>query len=401
MTGSPRPRVLYVQFTNPAGCGPLEHSARMLIDAGFDVTFLGVAPADDPMTFPTDAHLQLVLQSLPRPGWRQKLGYVRFALWTLWWAYRRKPSWVYVSDRLAAPIGLAMRKLLGVRVVYHEHDSPDEIEGKTSIFLRSVLAARRRLALCADACVLPNDQRAAEFARTTGRLHVEAVWNCPMRRDVVGERIYSTAPPLRLLYHGSIVPVRLPLALIDAVAMVPAATLSIVGFETIGHRDYLDQLKRRAEAIGIAARVQFAGTFPDRGELMSHCSTCDVGVSLLSGGFSDFNERTMVGASSKVFEYLACGLALLVANQPDWRAAYVDTGLGRSCDPESADSIAAALRWFVEHSAERVEMGRRGRQKILDEWNYDRTFRPVLEQIVGSAGETRSDSALTTLETSV
>jgi hypothetical protein len=46
-------------------------------------------------------------------------------------------------------------------------------------------------------------------------------------------------------------------------------------------------------------------------------------------------------------------------------------------------------------------MGRRGRQKILDEWNYDRTFRPVLEQIVGGAGETRSDSALTTLETSV
>jgi glycosyltransferase involved in cell wall biosynthesis len=396
-----RPRILYVQFTNPAGYGPLESGARMLVDAGCDVAFIGVAAADDPLTFPTDERFQIVLQRLERPGWRQKLHYVRFTIWALRWAYRWKPSWVYVSDRLAAPIGLLMRRFLGTRVVYHEHDSPDETPQPTSIFLRLVLEARRRLALCADACVLPNDQRAAEFTRTTGRPSVDTVWNCPRRTDVVAERVRAKDASLRVLYHGTIVPVRLPFAVIDAVAAVPQATLSVVGYGTVGHPDYLDQLKGRAAALGISDRVQFVGTFPKRRELMIHCSTCDVGLSLLSGTFADFNERTMVGASSKVFEYLACGLALLVGNLPDWREAYVDTDLARSCDPESADSIAAALRWFVEHPDERLEMGRRGRQKVLDEWNYERTFRPVLERIVGSGGAVHPNRPLATLETPV
>jgi len=38
--GSER-RILYVQFTNPAAYPPLEHSARLFADAGWDVMFLG------------------------------------------------------------------------------------------------------------------------------------------------------------------------------------------------------------------------------------------------------------------------------------------------------------------------------------------------------------------------
>jgi glycosyltransferase involved in cell wall biosynthesis len=386
MTASARPRVLYVQFTNPCGYSLLEHSARLLVDAGFDVAFLGVVAADDPLRFATDANLQLTLQPLPLPGWRQKLGYLRFAMAAFSWALRWKPSWIYASDRLAAPVALLLRHVVRTRVVYHEHDSPDEGAAPASMFLRAVMAARQRLARAADICVLPNAERAAAFARTTGRREVEAVWNCARRRDVTPPRALSTSGRLRVLYHGTIVPVRLPLAVIDAIAAVPGAVLSIVGYGTVGHPGYLDILKRRADALGVSDRVEFAGTFPQRRELMAHCATCDVGLALLSGVLSDFNERTMVGASSKVFEYLACGLALLVADLPDWRAAYVETGVARACDPVSAESVGAALRWFIEHPTEHLEMSRRARQRILDDWNYEHTFRPVLERMVASVG---------------
>src|SRR5215470_7726432 len=36
-----RNRILYVQFTNPAGYPPLEHSSRILAARGWDVLFLG------------------------------------------------------------------------------------------------------------------------------------------------------------------------------------------------------------------------------------------------------------------------------------------------------------------------------------------------------------------------
>jgi hypothetical protein len=42
----------------------------------------------------------------------------------------------------------------------------------------------------------------------------------------------------------------------------------------------------------------------------------------------DINMQAMVGASDKAFDYLACGLALLVSDLPDWRAIYVEAGYG-------------------------------------------------------------------------
>jgi glycosyltransferase involved in cell wall biosynthesis len=91
----------------------------------------------------------------------------------------------------------------------------------------------------------------------------------------------------------------------------------------------------------------------------------------------------MVGASNKPFDYLARGLALLVSDVPAWRATYVERGLGRCCDPGDPDSVAQAIRWFAERPAEARAMGERGRRQVADEWNYERQFAPVLEQLVG------------------
>ena len=42
-----RPRVLYVQYTNPAAYPPIHHSGRMLADAGFDVRMVGTSRAKE------------------------------------------------------------------------------------------------------------------------------------------------------------------------------------------------------------------------------------------------------------------------------------------------------------------------------------------------------------------
>jgi glycosyltransferase involved in cell wall biosynthesis len=91
----------------------------------------------------------------------------------------------------------------------------------------------------------------------------------------------------------------------------------------------------------------------------------------------DINFVQMTGASNKAFDYLACGLALLVSDLPDWRGLYVAPGYGLACDPEDPETIAAALRWFLDHPEERQAMGEAGRQRILKEWNYETQFRPV------------------------
>src|SRR5262249_15465686 len=147
---------------------------------------------------------------------------------------------------------------------------------------------------------------------------------------------------------------------IDALALLPpTVTLKIGGYETIGHRGYVRLLLVRAEALGIADRIEYVGTVPKREDLMRQCATCDVGLALLPADSHDLHEQTMSGASNKPFDYLANGLPVLVGDLPAWREGLVETGYGRSCDPEAASSIASALAWFLEHPEARVAMGER------------------------------------------
>ena len=164
--------------------------------------------------------------------------------------------------------------------------------------------------------------------------------------------------------------------------------LVIVGYETPGHVGYVDALKRRASERSVGHRVDILGALP-RASLMDHCATCDVGLALLPLSPTDVNERAMVGASNKVFDYMAAGLAVIVPDSEEWRRTYVAAGFGLSCDPQSADSVAAALRQLLQNPLERIAMGDRGRHKIASDWNYERVFAPVLARVssapVGSA----------------
>jgi glycosyltransferase involved in cell wall biosynthesis len=372
-----RPRVLYVQYTNPAAYPPLEHSARLLVDAGYDVALLGTSRPDDPLRFHQDPRIDIHLQPAAPAGWRQKTHYARFVTWALGWARRWQPTWIYASDPLAAPVALGLQRVSGARVIYHEHDSPDLAAPATS-FMRAVHAARSALARRADLCVLPSAARAGRFAAETGAPRVETVWNCPRLAEVAEPRAPHTSETTRVLYHGSIVPARLPLTVVDAVAQVETVTLGIAGYETAGCPGYVASLASRAAALGVSDRVVPVGTLPSRDALMINAGAYDVGLALLPADTTDPNEQHMVGASNKPFDYLANGVALLVSDRAEWVTTFVEPGYARSCRSESASSLAAALRWFADHPHETRAMGERGRQRIIADWHYERTFAGVL-----------------------
>ena len=93
----------------------------------------------------------------------------------------------------------------------------------------------------------------------------------------------------------------------------------------------------------------------------------------------------MAGASNKAFDYLACGLPILVSNLPEWKKMYVTPGYALACDPDDVEDVTLKLRWFIEHSQEAKLMGEKGRKRILEEWNYETQFKPVLDLIDGVA----------------
>jgi glycosyltransferase involved in cell wall biosynthesis len=383
MQGGVSGRVLYVQYCNPAAYPPVEHSAVLLADAGFDVTLLGTDVPGEAMRLRPHPRIQVRIMPAKGTGLRQKLLYARYLVWVLIWAIRFRPSWVYASDPLSCPVALILHSLLGIHTIYHEHDSPDpDAQRNLSAAMRAALRARRRLAQVADLCVVPNVQRAELLRQSSGRQDVLSVWNCPTRSEA--EHPIESRPDdrLKIVYHGSIVPARIPRTVIQALARLPKnVTLTVSGFETLGNFGYVKELAAEAARHGIAGRVTFVEPIPTRAALLEQCGHFDVGLALFSQLEPEVNQRTMAGASNKPFDYMARGLALLVTDLPEWRAMYVDQGFGLACEPDSVESIHAALRWFCEHPAERHVMGQRGHERILKAWHYEQMFTPVLDRM--------------------
>jgi spore maturation protein CgeB len=70
-----------------------------------------------------------------------------------------------------------------------------------------------------------------------------------------------------------------------------------------------------------------------------------------------------------------------VSDLPDWKQMYVEPGYALACNPEDPSSIADVLRWYLEHPLEMKAMRERGRQRILNEWNYETQFEVVKNQL--------------------
>jgi glycosyltransferase involved in cell wall biosynthesis len=381
-------RILFLQHANPAAYPPLEYSSRILSDKGWAVHFIGMqSPGSENLTFPPHANISLRVFPFSRPGWRQKVAYLRFILIGIYTAFKWRPDWVYASDLLAAPCALVLAKLFGIRVIYHEHDSPAPSDAST-IFIRWLLKARTALARTADFNVLPQRERLACFVKETGTNRpVFCVWNCPPRVEAETEiqRERKSGEPLGVYFHGSINLERLPLTLIEGAALsgVPVR-LRIVGYETIGSQGTVARLIAAADKAGPLVTLELPGQV-SRHLLGVQMKGMHVGWINCLNPKDDINLRYFVGASVKAFDYLAAGLPLITSSGEDWKEFYESPGYSRSCNASDARSVADCIQWFYDHPEKLVEMGRSGQRRILEEWNYENQFEPVMRRLMTSS----------------
>jgi glycosyltransferase involved in cell wall biosynthesis len=386
-------RILYVQFTDPAAYPPVEHSSSLLAERGWQVLILGTGTLGElNLQLPLSPHIRVKKLGFVQGGWAQKLQYLVFFCWTLYWTVRWQPQWIYASDPLVCPVVWWVRRFIYVRVVYHEHDSP-HIDQANTWFMRQVFAYRERLARDAELCILPQRERLLQFLKVTGRKkHTYCVWNCPQLHEVADVNSYQNdhhadnGHDLIIHYHGNIGSTLLPRELVLAASRLKGAVrIRVVGYETAGNTGYTAELSRLAAKYGATEIIEPLGARPRR-SLLRLATQAHVGISLMPKRSENINMRHMVGASNKPFDYMACGLPLLVSNLPDWVSTFVEPGFAVACDPEDPDSIEAALRWYLEHPEERREMGKKCKAKIRDAWNYENEFASVLKAIERADG---------------
>ena len=377
-------RILYLQFANPAAYPPVAHGVRILAEAGARVWVVGTRPAgsgDIVMTPHPGIRVTLVREG---GGLRQKIAYLRFLILSLWTALRTAPDWLYVSDLFGAPAGILAARFVNARTVYHEHDVHSE--PSPSLLVRVCQKARARILARATCLVAPSAGRAELVAEEAKRALVHVVHNCPRREDIRPNQAPLDGP-LRLVYQGTIVRQRLPMELAEALARLRGAvTLTLAGYEPAGAAGHADALIARVAALGAPGVITHVGLITERAELMDFCARGHAGLALVPMVEGDVNMRTMAGASNKVFDYLACGLPVLVPDAQDWNAMFVAPGFARAVNPHDANSLVEALSWFAQHREQARAMGAAGQRRVMERWNYESQFAPVCGLLLQQPG---------------
>lgn len=141
------------------------------------------------------------------------------------------------------------------------------------------------------------------------------------------------------------------------------------------------QLEPLATELGILDHVDFAGLIP-ADEVCLWLREKEVGV--IAYDPSKFTDTTV---SNKLFYYMAVGIPVLATDMAPTRRIVEEVGCGRiiprNATPEDVARIVLDLKNSPEECA---AMGQRGRQAILDKYNWERDFRHALDTLSALVG---------------
>src|SRR5262249_11520748 len=73
----------------------------------------------------------------------------------------------------------------------------------------------------------------------------------------------------------------------------------------------------------------------------------------------------------KLFEYMLAGLPVVASNLPRQGEIVQEAQCGLLVEPGQPKSLAEASQWLLEHPAEAQAMGNRGRQEVLQTYNWN------------------------------
>ena len=377
----------------------VENEARTLLDAGFDVSLLSIAPDHRPER-EVYRGIQIYRDRLAKTLRNKMRGlagmlplYTYYLAHRIQQVYRERPFDVlHLHDLYLFGGGLRAGRRLGVPVVGDLHENwvealkhyawSSRFPGKLVVSIprwewlearwvnrvdRLIVvieeAAARNEALGVpkkDITVVPNTIQLAEFDQYE-------------EDAALIERIRS---PLTITYTGGFDVHRGLASVIDAMPRVldiyPEARLVLVGDGRIR-----GDLEAQADRLGIAERVLFEGWQP-QAKLKSYIAASD--LCLVPHLKTVHTDATI---PHKLFHYMYLSRPVIASNCTPLERIVGETEAGMVYPAGDAEALAEAILHLAAQPDVRQKMGERGRRAVLERYNWEATARGLVEMYRG------------------
>jgi glycosyltransferase involved in cell wall biosynthesis len=343
----------------------LSKEGASLVHAGYCVSIIAPHPHDEVLS-------GIVIKAVPKFN-------ARFAriVCTPWRVYRealRQGADVYhFHDIELIPVGWLL-KFHGRRVLYDvREDSPAVIRDRDWIprWARPAVAwaidiTEKLSGHILDGIVAATPHIGQRFPRSK----TVVVQNFPLLDETCTAPYPYLKRPQLVLYIGNIRPSRGVLELIEAMGLLPEtspAQLVLGGeFENV-------ELEQEARQKPGWKRTDYVG-WQNRNGMLDLYSRARVGVvpSLPT-------PNHMEAQPIKLFECMLAGLPVVASNLPRQGEIVQEARCGILVEPGQPQALADAIQWLLEHPAEAQAMGKRGREAVLQTYNWNSQARVLLD----------------------
>ncbi|MEW6070158.1 MAG: glycosyltransferase family 4 protein, partial [Candidatus Thermoplasmatota archaeon] len=133
----------------------------------------------------------------------------------------------------------------------------------------------------------------------------------------------------------------------------------------VGEGELRTKLEKIVVAENLTNRIIFTGKVSDK-ELPNYYNACDV---LILPSISRLEAMGIV-----VLEALACAKPAIVSNIPGVKEMVIDGKDGLHVEPMNEKALADKINYLAEHSELCKELGKRGREKIIQELTWDKVI---------------------------
>jgi glycosyltransferase involved in cell wall biosynthesis len=283
-----------------------------------------------------------------------------------------KPDVIHAHDLETLKLASDLKQELGIPLIYDSHEIASERNHHTRSQKRKAGIKEAKLIHNADSIIMVSNGCAQFTAEKYGITLPAVVMNTP-DFDPAASKVRDLRKALNipagnivLVHQGSLQRNRGIEESIEAVLDIPNVTYVIIGYGQ--HRPFLEDFVSKT---GLSEKVKFFGPVP-ADELIEWTASADIGICTIIGKTKSY----LYAMPNKLFEYTMAGLPVVASNYPDMGQFVTGNKMGVTCNPESPESITAAILSLVNNSVLRHELGL-GAKGARNEFNWKKEQRKL------------------------